>query len=123
MKNQPKIFAATDRQYSCDSDPDRRVLRKIAPLNAWPKTSDLVEPIRTIAVLDCETTGVDPDEDSIIEMAVALIEVDAVGTITKVVRKGSGTQDPAVRYRRVLPKSPELPMRMLRGRISTAKHS
>ena len=94
MKNQPKILAATDRQCSCDSDPDRRVLRKIAPLNAWPKTSDPVEPIRTIAVLDCETTGVDPDEDSIIEMAVALIEVDADGTITKVVRKGSGTQDP-----------------------------
>ncbi|MDA9918527.1 3'-5' exonuclease [Erythrobacter sp.] len=94
MKREPESSAAENRQCNCENDPDRRVLRTITPLAEWPKVSDPAQPTRLVAVIDSETTGFDPDEDAIIELAVALIEVDATGRIIKLLRKGSGTQDP-----------------------------
>ena len=51
-------------------------------------------PIRTIAVIDTETDGLDNRKDNIIEIAVALIELDAEGRIVRIVGKGSARQDP-----------------------------
>lgn len=94
MMKQDESSAAKKRQCSCDDDPDCRVLRKITPLGEWPEISNPVQPTTIVAAIDCETTGFDPEEDAVIEMAVALIEVDATGCITRVLRKGCGTQDP-----------------------------
>ena len=78
----------------CGSDPDRRVLHKITPLKAWPVTNDPVAPEITVAVIDCETTGFDPEEETIIELALALVTVDANGRICNIIRKGEGQNDP-----------------------------
>ena len=71
-----------------------RSLRRITALDDWPVLDHPVLPIRTIAVIDTETDGLDNRNDNIIEIAVALIEIDANGRIVRVVEKGSARQDP-----------------------------
>ena len=78
----------------CERDPNRRILHKITSLSEWPSIADPVDPVTTIAVIDCETTGFDPDDDVIIELALALVTVDANGRICKIIRKGQGKNDP-----------------------------
>ena len=81
-----------------------RTLHKIRPIDEWPKVSDQ-EPTMTIAVLDTETDGLDPTCDNILQIAVALIEVDQAGRILRVVEHGSAMQDPE---RQIPPKITEL---------------
>lgn len=71
-----------------------RSLRRITALDDWPVLDRPALPIRTIAVIDTETDGLDNRNDNIIEIAVALIEIDANGRIVRVVDKGSARQDP-----------------------------
>ena len=71
-----------------------RSLRRITTLDDWPVLDRPVLPIRTIAVIDTETDGLDNRIDNIIEIAVALIEIDANGRIVRVVEKGSARHDP-----------------------------
>lgn len=71
-----------------------RILHRIRPLADWPKIDDPVEPLTTIAVVDVESDGLDSAEDNVIQIAVALIEVDALGRIVRIIAKGQGTQDP-----------------------------
>ncbi|MGB3754347.1 MAG: 3'-5' exonuclease [Parerythrobacter sp.] len=77
-------------------------LWRVRPFDRWPKLVDPVEPIRTIAVLDTETTGLDPDRDKVIEIAVAFAKVDAMGRIMLVPSAGEARQSPG------FPLSPEI---------------
>lgn len=69
-------------------------LRRVRPFDQWPKLENPVEPIRIIAVLDTETTGLDPDRDVVIEIAVAFCEVDSLSRIVRVPSGGEARQHP-----------------------------
>ena len=69
-------------------------LRRITALDDWPVLVHPALPIRTIAVIDTETDGLNNRADNIIEIAVVLIEVDAAGRIVRIVDKGKARQDP-----------------------------
>lgn len=71
-------------------------LWRVREFNNWPKLADPVEPFQTVAVLDTETSGLDPDRDKIIEIAVAECEVDALGRIVHIPTGGEARQSPGV---------------------------
>ena len=85
-----------------DEDDQCIALWRVRPFDQWPKLDDPVEPIRTIAVLDTETTGLDPNRDKVIEIAVAFAKVDAMGRIILVPSAGEARQSPG------FPLSPEI---------------
>lgn len=74
--------------------PETRILRQITKLDDWPSVIAPAEPTRLLALLDVETEGLDPDDCQVLEIAVALIRVDAVGRIIAIVDKAYGLQDP-----------------------------
>ncbi len=69
-------------------------LRRVGPLDKWPVLADPVLPIRTIAVIDTESEGLDPKLHQVIEIAVAFAEIDACGRIVRVTGKGESFNDP-----------------------------
>lgn len=60
--------------------PDYRVLRRIADPHAGG-TTEVPPGGRRIAIVDCETTGLNPAADAIIELAIMVITVDAGGNV------------------------------------------
>lgn len=93
MQNEPRL--ARDealRVLACD--PDLRVLRRVSPLAVFPLTSDAIEPIRRIAVIDTETTGFDPAHAEIVDLAVVMVDVDARGEIVGFGRGSQALRDP-----------------------------
>jgi DNA polymerase-3 subunit epsilon len=80
----------------CAGDADIRFLHRVSSLNAFP-LADLGDgPIRTVAVIDTETTGTDPDRDEIIDIAVVIIAVNAGGQIVRIDRAGQALRDPGM---------------------------
>jgi len=77
-----------------DTDDDTRILHRITPLSDWQAPVDAGPPSMTIAVLDLETTGFDPQYDEIIEIAVAIIMIDEQGRVIAVENLKSGIQQP-----------------------------
>ena len=88
---QTEVAAAT-----CGTDPDVRILRRVSSLNDFPLSARGEGPIRRVAVLDTETTGTDPLTDEIIDVAVVVLEVDAVGEIVGIASAGQSLRDPGV---------------------------
>ena len=76
-----------------DNDKATRTLHRIHSIDEWPKATTEA-PAMKIAVLDVETDGLDPTCDNILQIAVALIEVDEDGRILRVVDHGTAKQDP-----------------------------
>ena len=79
---------------ACASDTDRRVLHRVRHPSDLPVTDHPVEPIRTVALIDTETTGLDTATDAVIEIAYLVVKVDALGQLVRAVRQGSGFIDP-----------------------------
>lgn len=73
---------------------DTRILRRMTRLDDWPVIARPSEPTMLVAVLDVETEGLDPDDCQVLEIAVALVRVDADGRLVAIVDKGYGLQDP-----------------------------
>lgn len=77
-------------------DPDYRVLRAVPkpytmmPINGTPPDG------KCVAILDTETTGLDPDKDQIIELAIMLAFVDDHGEVLGHFGPLSWLQDPEV---------------------------
>jgi DNA polymerase-3 subunit epsilon len=84
-----------------EAHPDYRVLRALPPLDLLP----LPEPegrVRTAAVLDVETTGLDPDTGAIIELAICSVSFDRRGRIVAIGEIQDWLEDPG------LPLAPEI---------------
>jgi DNA polymerase III subunit epsilon len=73
--------------------PDYRVLRVLPPLDRFtlPSASDRTW---TIAVLDIETTSLDPATGKIIELAICLCDVDICGRIVRIGPVETWLEDP-----------------------------
>ena len=74
--------------------PDTRILHLAKPLHAFPCTNQPRGPLKRIAIVDVETTGFDPELDQVIDIAVALVRVDAFGRITDVIDVAESLRDP-----------------------------
>nr|WP_247710923.1 exonuclease domain-containing protein [Qipengyuania aestuarii] len=76
------------------ADEDVRILRRITPLSEWQAPAVAGRPHTKIAVIDTETTGLDPQYDELIEIAIAMIVIDDQGRIIAVHSSRSGMQQP-----------------------------
>lgn len=78
--------------------PDFQVLRRLKPCLNWPGASNAptsLSSLTRVAVLDTETTGLDPTKDQIIELAIVLVDVDnATGLPVGPVQVYDGLEDP-----------------------------
>lgn len=76
------------------SGDQRRVLLPVRTRAEWPKQPAGDQPLRRIAIIDTETTGLDWTRHSIIEVAAAAVLVDDAGRIAAIPSLGSGLNDP-----------------------------
>ena len=74
-----------------DAHPDFRVLRRLPDT---PTSDGAGEPVRTGLYVDVETTGVDPANDRVIELAMVLFGYDAQGRITGTMERFDQLEDP-----------------------------
>lgn len=81
--------------YTPGDEPVTKILQRVTPLELWPNMR-VDRPIRRIAVIDTETTGLDPRRDKIIEFAYAIIEVDSDGLIAGVTETETMLNDPGM---------------------------
>lgn len=75
-------------------DPDIRILRRVTALKDFPLAPPTEGPVRFVTIVDTETTGTDPLQDEIIDIAVVTLEVDAEGEIVGIVSSGEALRDP-----------------------------
>lgn len=80
----------------CAGDADIRILRRVSSLSDFPLSESGDGQVRTVAVLDTETTGTDPDRDEIIDIAVVIVTVDTDGQIVRIDRAGQALRDPGM---------------------------
>jgi DNA polymerase-3 subunit epsilon len=80
----------------CANNPDVRILRRVASLEDFPLAEYAVGNVRRVVITDVETTGTDPLNDEIIDVAVVVIEVDSRGEIVSIVSAGEALRDPGV---------------------------
>ena len=73
-----------------------RVLRAVPkPFSSMPDNG-ATPPGRCVAIVDMETSGLDPDRDKIIELAVMLVFVDNNGDVTGYAKPVSWLEDPGI---------------------------
>ena len=73
---------------------DRRTLHPVRGRDDWPRTAPEGEATRRIAVVDTETTGLALEKHQVIELCVAIAEVNDAGRIVAVPTVRSGLVDP-----------------------------
>lgn len=73
---------------------DKRTLRPVRDRDDWPRTAPEGQAVRRIAVIDCETTGLAVERHQIIELCMAIVQVNDDGRIVAVESVRSGLVDP-----------------------------
>lgn len=91
-----RSLAAGALMSDAAADPDIRILRRVNTPDAFPLAADPVGATRRIAIVDTETTGVDPLLDEIIDIAVVIVEADERGQIVRIDRVGQALRDPGI---------------------------
>lgn len=76
------------------SGDQQRVLLPVRTREDWPKEVSGNGPLRRIAIVDTETTGLDRTRHKVIEIAAAAVLVNELGRIVAIPSLGSGLQDP-----------------------------
>lgn len=97
VQTSPAAFEALACQL--DAHPDYRVLRRLVPTLDFGPAPGETEPVdlRHLLVLDTETTGLDPDTDKVIELALLRVTVDVrSGRPVGAVDVYDGLEDPGV---------------------------
>lgn len=74
-----------------ERDPDYRVLRRVKTRDVF---ADPVGDTKIGVLLDTETTGLDPREDQVIELAMIVFEYDDRGQVCRVVDRFQALNDP-----------------------------
>lgn len=72
----------------------QRVLLPVRTRDEWPKEAPSDGPLRRVAIIDTETTGLDWTRHKVIEVAAAAVLVNEAGRIVAIPSLGSGPQDP-----------------------------
>lgn len=73
---------------------DYRVLHRLKPLQA-PLHAPPASRVAKLAFVDCETTGLDPKQDKVIDIGVLTVEINAqTGDLLQVLGNWNGLQDP-----------------------------
>lgn len=80
----------------CENSPNIRVLRRVIPLEDFPLQPRGELPTSRIGIVDVETTGTDPLIDEIIDIAVAILEVDHEGEIVGIASAAQALRDPGM---------------------------
>lgn len=92
-------LTAEDMAHALQSHPDYRVLRRLVPVMDFgvPCEPPLPSHLRTLLVLDTETTGLESSRDKIIELALLRVTMDTrTGRPVGVVQVYDGLEDPGV---------------------------
>ncbi|OQW80369.1 MAG: hypothetical protein BVN32_00375 [Proteobacteria bacterium ST_bin14] len=76
---------------------DYRVLRRLPkPEEIWCRSMPVPDNVMTLAIVDCETTGLDPERHKMIEFAVGKLTIDPdAGDVINVAPPLSWLEDPA----------------------------
>lgn len=74
--------------------PGYRVLRELSFAGLVDKLAPRSPNMRTVAIVDTETTGLDPTTDRLVEIAIERLNVDSRGQIVEMERPRSWREDP-----------------------------
>lgn len=99
-----------------DLHPRYRVLREVETMSRQVPRRRMPGEI-TLAVLDVETTGTDPDQDKVIELAVQRVQIDADGRIVESGRMRNWLEDPGIDIPAEVTKVTGIVREDLRGRM------
>lgn len=94
IASQPKRSDGEEFARQLEKLEGYRVLRALDPLIGFEELPPLVGDERIGVVIDCETTGLDPAQDRMVEIAAQRFAFDQKGRITKVERVRSWLEDP-----------------------------
>ena len=116
----------TESKYNFDKtsnyESKQLILRPVLPRDHWPRSVPDGADVTRIAVLDLETTGIDPRRHAAIEIAVAILAVDGGGEIVAIERGGSALINPGFAVSNEIEKLTGITNEMLNGKgIDTAK--
>lgn len=76
--------------------PGFRVLRELQVTGLVDRLAHRSEGVRVVAIVDTETTGLDPNFDKLVEIAIQRLSVNSLGQIVEVERPRSWREDPAI---------------------------
>ncbi len=94
MNNHIDTASTEAALLSLARDPDVRVLRRASSLADFTLAPGAIEPIRRVAIVDTETTSLDPANGEIIDLAVVMVDVNARGEIVALGRGSQALRDP-----------------------------
>ena len=92
---------------------DYKVIKRFVPVEAYNET--LSKDAKIGIYLDTETTGMDPDDDQIIELALVPFEFDSEGNIYRVLPAYNAFQDPGIPIPEIITQITGITDDMVRG--------